>query len=120
MVDMSDTPAGMISRLDDAVRRRGQTVTLTRTVPNAPAIEKDVRAFVRGYEPGDLPSGVTVGTRKVVISPTALRGTPFDAERDWLRPGDKVLISGRLANVDAADNRVINDLLVRVNLQVTG
>lgn len=118
MVDMSDTPAGMIARLDDALSRRGQTVTLRRLVPDAPAVEQQVRAVVRGYRPDELTGGITIGASKVILSPTSLTGSPFAAA--YPQAGDKMMVGGRLRNVEGADPIIVNDVLVRMNLMVTG
>jgi hypothetical protein len=120
MADLSDTPAGMISRLDDAIERRGQTVILRRTVPNEAAVELTIRATVRGYRPEEMTDGIVVGASRVILSATAIKGTAFEPEDQWPRKNDKVLISGRLRNIEASNPVVVRDVLVRINLQVAG
>jgi hypothetical protein len=71
MVDMSDTPAGMISRLDDALRRRGQDIVLRNG--NTTAGQVTVRAHVRTVKARDeLIGGLVQGDKIVRISPTGL------------------------------------------------
>lgn len=112
------TPAQMIADLDGALRRVGQSATLERRVPNADAITKAVRVSVRGYDPKVVTDTIAIGSSKVVLSPTSLAGSPFAAE--WPRALDKIVISGRRRNIEAAEPIVIDDVLVRINLQVAG
>lgn len=112
------TPKEAIRMLDDAVKDHGQTITLRRVVPNAASIEATMRAAVRGYRPEQITDGITIGSSQVILSPTALKGTPFEA--DWPRKNDKVVINGRVRNVEAPDPAMIDDVLVRMNLVVAG
>lgn len=112
------TPQEAIDGLDRAIAVAGQTVTLRRVVPNAPAIEKQVRAFVRGYKPEELTGGITMGASEVVISPTDLAGSVFATS--YPQVGDKVTVAGRSRQVTGAEPVMMDDVLVRVNLVVTG
>jgi hypothetical protein len=53
-----------------------------------------------------------------VVSPSSLVGTAWPA--DGLKRQDKVVVSGRLRNVETAVPISIGDELVRINLQVRG
>lgn len=112
------TPAAAIAMLDRQIAKHGQTITLRRVVVNAPAIEAAVRGFVRGYKPDEMTDDIKQGTSLVVISPTALAGTPFATALP--KASDKVTISGRLRNIDFPEPVEMDDKLVRLNLQVSG
>lgn len=114
------TPGAAIAQLDRQVAAHGQEVTLRRVVPNAAAIEATVRGVVRGYRPEQITDGITMGASQVILSPSALIGTPFEAEESWPRKNDKVIINGRVRNIEAPDPIKVNDVLVRFNLQVAG
>lgn len=102
MLDLSDTPAGAIARLDDALERRGEDVTL-RT-GNTMVGQVTVRAHVRTAKArAQLIGGMVQGDKIVRISPTGLGafGEPkkgqivmignkphaIIAEPEFLRPG---------------------------------
>lgn len=109
--NLDDTPAGAIARLDDALKRRGQTVTVRRL--SGPA-DLQVLANVRGYKPSELVGGIAQGDTSIVLSPTGL------AAFVPLKRGDKIVIDGALKNVEAANNIKMANILVRINLQVRG
>lgn len=112
------TPAQAIAMLDRQIAQHGQTVTLTRTVPNGSPITLTCRAFVRGYKPDELANGVVQGDSLVVLSPTALAGSPFASALPVRL--DKLTTAGRKRNIEMADPVLMNDMLVRLNLQVRG
>jgi hypothetical protein len=112
------TPVQAIAMLDRQIARHGQTVKLVRLVPNQPAVEATVRAFVRGYKPEELANGVQQGDSLVTLSPTQLKGTPFEA--DLPVTNNKIEVSGRRRNVQFADPVEMLNVLVRLNLQVRG
>lgn len=114
------TPAQAIAALDRQLSAHGQTVTIRRTVPNGPAVEVTVRAFVRGYKPAELTDGITVGSSSVVVSPSSLKASPFFGDGNLPRKNDAVVISGRKRNIEAVEAVKLDDVLVRVNLQVAG
>lgn len=107
--------ADAISDLDAEMAETGQAVTLRRIVPNAPAIERPSRAFVRGYRPDELVGGINQGDTLVALSPTNL-----PAEFADLRRNDRVIIEGRVRNVEYVDPVRINGTLVRINALVRG
>ncbi|HZY67756.1 MAG TPA: hypothetical protein VFE52_04170 [Devosia sp.] len=112
------TPARAIAMLDRQIGRHGQTVTLTRHVSNGSPVTLTCRAFVRGYKPDELANGVIQGDSLVVISPTALEGTPFGTTLP--APVNKLTTAGRQRNIAMVDPVYINDVLVRLSLQVRG
>ena len=113
-------PAKAIAMLDRQIKAHGQTITLRRLVPNADPIEAIVRGFVRGYRPEQITDGITVGMSQVILSPTALKGTSFEAEENWPCKNDRVVINSRARNIEAPDPIKIDDVLVRFNLVVAG
>ncbi|MHB2265664.1 hypothetical protein [Aliihoeflea sp. PC F10.4] len=113
-------PSKAIAKLDRLITKHGQTIALRRAVANAPAIEATVRGSMRGYRPEEITDGIAVGSSQVILSPTVLKGTPFEDESNWPRKNDKVVINGRVRNIEAPDPVKIDDVLVRLNLTVAG
>lgn len=107
---MNSTAA--IAMLDRNVAQHGQTVVLRRDTTDF-----TVLAFVREYQPDEMVGGIAQGDTKVVLSPTQLVGSPF--EESVLR-NDKVVIRGRVRNIQAIEPVLMSDRLVRLNLQVRG
>lgn len=105
----------VIADLDAELAETGQTVTLRRVVPNAPAVEKPFRAFVRGYRPDEIVGGIQQGDSLVIMSPTGL-----PAEFSDLKRGDRVIINGRTRNIGYVDPVYIGGTLTRINALVTG
>ncbi|WP_173087364.1 hypothetical protein [Devosia sp. 1635] len=112
------TPAQAIAMLDRQIQKHGQSVTLTRLVPNGDPVSAAVKAFIRGYKPDELANGVQQGDSTVVISPTSLKGTAFEAAMP--ATNNKIEIAGRRRNIQMVDAVMIGDQLVRLNLQVRG
>lgn len=113
------TPQQAIGMLDRQVQQHGQAVKLERLVANQPSIEKDgLRGFVRGYKPDEIGGGIVQGDTLVVLSPTAIAGSAFEA--DLPRRLDRVFTTGRRRTVESAEAVYMNDVLVRINLQVRG
>lgn len=118
------TPADAIAILDRQLAEHGQTITLRRN--GSPNVDVSLSAFVRGYEPRELNGGVVQGDSEVTISPTGIGSWPGAlAQSDGSdtkvpRKNDKVLIAGRLRNIEASAPIYIGSTLVRINLQVRG
>jgi len=106
------TPAAAISMLDRDVTKHGQTVILRRG-----ATDLSILAFVRDFRPDEIVGGIAQGDSNVVVSPTQITGSPF---AESILRNDKVVIRGRVRNVQSADPILIADQLVRINLQVRG
>jgi hypothetical protein len=109
------TPAQAIQMLDDQISRHGEGVTVLDVAAGVP-VEPGVtlRGFVRGYEPEQIFTGgeIKQNDRKVILSPTGLPKVPV--------AGSKVRISGKTHNVQSSYPIRLNDVLVRVELQVRG
>ena len=106
------TPAAAIALLDRNVEQHGQTVILRRG-----ATDLSILAFVRDFRPDEIVGGIAQGDSNVVVSPTQIAGSPF---AESILRNDKVVIRGRVRNVQSADPILIADQLVRINLQVRG
>lgn len=112
------TPAQAIAALDRQIARHGQAVSLRKNGAAADgSADATVRAFVRGYRPEELAGGVQQTDSQVVLSPSALAGTVFAAGAKRL---DKILIDGRLRNIEGANPVRINGVIVRHELWVRG
>jgi hypothetical protein len=120
------TPAGAISMLDRQIAEHGQTITLRR--PGTPGVEAELPAFVRGYRPEELVGAIIQGDSEVTISPTDIASSGWPgalAQTDGTDPmvprkGDKVVLKGRVRNIEAAVPIYIADTPVRVKLMVRG
>lgn len=113
MLDVSDTPAGAIARLDASLARRGQTIRLRRD-----AVTITVKGFVRGFTADELVagSGISQDQDKVILSPSSLSGWagPPPGEDDWCE------IDGKFRSVVLGRAIKMNDVVVRIELQVKG
>lgn len=109
------SPASAIAALDNAIAKTGQSVSLRRLTGD---INIERRASVRDYTPDEIGSGIIQGDTEVVLSPTALAGTPFEGKPP--KRLDRVLVADRLRNIESAEPVYMMDVLVRLNLQVRG
>ncbi|RUU29761.1 hypothetical protein [Mesorhizobium sp. M6A.T.Ce.TU.016.01.1.1] len=112
MVDLSDTPAGTIARLDDALSRRGQDVKLRKS--NTATGEVTVKARVRFYKPAELVGIIQQGDSKVVISPTGLTSFGVPPANGY------VIVDDIPRRIIAPTPIRVAGTLVRIELQVRG
>lgn len=115
---LNDTPAGAIDRLDAALARRGETVTVRRyTAPTGsprPKTDISTRANVRPVSPDEVVGSIDQTASKVILSPTGLSGLLP------LLKGDKVVVAGAEKNVEFHAHIRMGDVLVRIELTVKG
>lgn len=118
MVDYSDTPAGMISRLDAALARRGQTTTVRRytAASGNPRPKTDIasRASVRPVRAEQMVGNITQTHSNAVLSPTGL-GALLPLRKD-----DKLVLGTKEHNIDVAKHITVGDTLVRIDLVISG
>jgi hypothetical protein len=118
MVDLTDTPAAMIARLDDALTRRGEDVTVRRytaaTGNPRPKTDIATRASVRAVRPEQLVGNIDQTASNAALSPTGLSALLP------LRKGDKVVVDGRERNIEFVKPIRVGGTLVRIDLVVTG
>lgn len=113
MMNLTDTPAGAIARLDDALSRRGQSVTLRRG--NSTTGQVTVKALVRGVKAEQVVGEVTQTDRKVVLSPSGL-GAFGEPDASVM-----VVIDGKPSKIVGKPEPIrLNDVLVRINMVVKG
>lgn len=112
MVDTTDTPTGMIARLDAALLRRGEDVKLRKT--NTAVGEMTVRARVRFYKPDEIAGIVQQGDSKVLISPTGLAVFGVPPQNGF------VVVAGVPRRIIAPNPIRVAGTLVRIELQVRG
>lgn len=108
MVDLSDTPKGMISRLDDAIRRRGQTIFLARGAGS----QHQMRAHVAEYKPAEFVGLIGQADRRVILSPTSLGVYGVPKKKDRFASTDEA------GSVEDVKRIRVNDVLVRIELRV--
>lgn len=130
MVDMSDTPAGMIARLDDALARRGETCILRRKEGN-PLTTKDcaVRASMRDLTAQELVGTGMQAASEVIMSMTQVLAagwpaghivTPGAVDPRVPRANDFIVVKEKQRQVKIAKAKAIDDVIVRVVLTVEG
>lgn len=119
--------------LDRKLRSRGQDVILRRITgtTNQANVDCTCRALVRGYRADELAGGIIQGDSLVILSATdiiaaqwpggqAVTSPPGVNDPRVPRKGDKVIVEGRIRNVEAADPIYVAGDLHRINLQVRG
>ncbi|TGP22297.1 MULTISPECIES: hypothetical protein [unclassified Mesorhizobium] len=113
MADLSDTPAGMISRLDESLQKHGEDATLKRG-----ATSVAVRASVRPIRPEQLAGDIDETFNNVILSPTQLNAAAWTFP---VKKGDKfVEASGKERNVEFPKHIRVGNTLVRIELLVGG
>lgn len=112
MPNLSDTPAGMISRLDAALERRGETVILRKS--NSTVGQVSVKAKVRAYRPDEIAGILQQGDSQVILSPTGLSVFGLPPQNGFVVAGD---VPRRIVGVTPIR---VADTLVRIELQVRG
>lgn len=121
------TAAQMIARLDAALARTGETVTLRRTAVDAAtgavATTEEITcpAHVRDVAPQDLIVGDTPAIR-VIVSPTGLAQTSGSPAAAFGIPSkdDRIVIRDNPSNIDQIAPLYYDGELVRVNLLCRG
>jgi len=112
MADLSDTPAGMIARLNVSIERRGQTVSIT-TLGGTP-VTVSAKAHVRPVKAEKMVGPIQQTWSKVILSPTGLSSVLP------LLKGYTVTIDGRERQIERYDPIKSGNTLVRIELMVAG
>lgn len=126
-MNLDDTPAARIERLDASLERRGQGVSLRRRVGKTDAfVSLPMRARISGYSVEDLPAGVAATESKFIMSPSAINAAfgaswPAAAGGDrWPSIGDKLVVGGRERQIIQALPIDIGDVVVRIEGRIAG
>jgi len=122
-----------IAALDAALEANGEDIVLRRVVgvqPNTLNIDVTCRANVRTWrlKEENLVAGIAQAVDIVVISPTPIAraqwpgGVPVGQLTDPSVPRrlDKVIIAGRVREIDAVEPIRLSGQVVRIELQVLG
>jgi hypothetical protein len=130
---MSFASSMEIVELDRSLAVDGEDFVLRRVVGTNSPINTDVfcRGFVRGYQPEELTVAIIQGDAKIILSPTQIVGGSWPGgapptgaaaalDRRVPRRGDKAVVQGRVLNIEAAAPIYIDNVLVRLELQVRG
>lgn len=112
------TPAAAIAMLDRQLEQHGQTITLRRGKSEAPTATVTLKGFVTGFKADEIVpgSGISQNDDKVILSPSSLGAWPGAApgKDDWCE------INGKFRAVIVGRVRKIDDVIVRIELQVKG
>jgi hypothetical protein len=128
------TPSQAIDMLNRQLAKHGETVMLQRITSAAGGVQiknnVQCKAFVRGYAPEELVGGIVQSDSRVILSPTEIdkedwpgpnsSTTPTEQDRRIPRKGDNCKIQGRIRNIESSRPFYLNDVLVRIELQVRG
>jgi hypothetical protein len=130
MLDLSDTPTGMIARLDASLAKHGEDCTLRRK-EGSPLVEKDVmvRASVRGVRSNEIVGTVTQAYSKAVISmkqilaadwPAGHTVAPGAADPRLPRVNDFLIVKGKQRQIMFVNPIAVDGTVVRVEMTVAG
>jgi hypothetical protein len=116
--------ANEIDALDRALKRNNQTITLRRL----PAVDiAGIPAVIRGYNASELTSNIAQQDSFVILSPTQINaavwpGAQVSGQPDIRIPsknrGDVAIINGVSRTVQAGVGIYVQDVLVRIEMQV--
>ncbi|KQU79821.1 hypothetical protein ASD00_36030 [Ensifer sp. Root31] len=112
------SPAQAIAALDRQIAVHGQAVRVRRGDKDATTALAAMLGFVRGYKADDVirQSGISQEDSKVILSPSHLSTWP----KPYPQKGDWCEVDGRFRAIVAADHLKLNDVVVRIELQVKG
>ncbi|GAB4071758.1 hypothetical protein KHC28_00395 [Ancylobacter sonchi] len=124
------TPLQARASLDRQLARHGANAILRRPVWTGGSSTGDdvtIRIAAQGFSPKELTGSVVQGDTKVILSPTQIiaAGWPSAPQVDGTDArvpirGDKLVIAGRVRNIEAAAPIYLAGELVRIELQVRG
>ncbi len=122
-----------IAKLDRSLAKRGEDVILQRTTGTTNQATSSVkcRAFVRNYTAQELIAGIIQGESHVIISSTQIIAArwpggvvattpPATSDPRVPRTNDKVVVAGKVRNVQSATPIYIDGELVRIDVEVLG
>jgi hypothetical protein len=122
-----------VAELDKSLVVDGEDFILRRVIGAANQTNIDVlcRGFVRRYKAQELTSVIIQGDSNIIMSPTRIiaaqwpGGTPVTAsdaalDRRVPRKNDKVVLQGKVRNIETAEPIYIANELVRIEIQVRG
>lgn len=121
----------LIAALDTSLEIAGTDVTLRRivgTLPNTVNVDAPMRASVRSMGNRELASGIAQSVSQVVLSPSDVARAQWPGGGDPNAPldlslpkrGDRLVIAGRVREVEAVNPVYVDDTLVRIDLDVLG
>lgn len=123
------TPASALASLDRQLASHGEDVVLQRVTGsnNQVTFSVTVRAMVRAISAEELAAGIAQTDSVVILSPTQIAAAqwpgpsaPPVGDARLPRKGDRVVVQGRLRNVDLVKPIYLGSALVRIELRVLG
>jgi len=115
--------------LDRALARKGEIIIVRRyTSTLVTWFDVECRAFVRGYTPQELIGGISQTDSLVTISPTEIFATQWPGGQSpgssvdprIPRKNDRVIIQGRVRNIESVGPFFVASELVRIEMRVIG
>lgn len=113
----------LVDALDAALAARGTDIVLRRVTGTAPSTSNTdvtVRAAVRSYQPQELVNGISQTDGGVIVSPTQILAANWPGDGSLPRKLDKIVMAGRVRDIEVVDPIYINDELVRIEMRVLG
>jgi hypothetical protein len=122
-----------IAQLDSALADAGEDFVLRRVIGTTNQTNVDVtcRGFIRSYGPEELTTNIIQGDSRIILSPTQINAASwpgaappveFGAAQDPRVPrrGDKAVVQGRVMNIQNTSPIYVDNVLVRIELQIRG
>lgn len=106
------TPAEAIAMLNEQIAAHGQSI-LVKERHDGSSQTLSARAFVRGFKAAELVGGLMQGDSMVVLSPTTLA-----AWTGGVKTGHFIEIAGVTRSVKSIETVRMDDVVVRINVQV--
>jgi hypothetical protein len=122
-----------IAQLDSALADAGEDFVLRRVngVTNQTNVDVTCRGFIRAFGTDELTTNIIQGDTKIIFSPTQIiaaawpggpppTGAAAAQDPRVPRRGDKAIVQGRVMNIQDSSPIYIDNVLVRIELQVRG
>ena len=125
------TPQHATAMLLRQISKHGEKVDLIRlTGTQLTPLTVTCRAFVRAYRPEELVGGIIQGDSRVILSPQEIEAngwpgpnssaTPTGQDRRVPRKGDRIVIAGKVRNIESGTPVYLAGQLVRIEVQARG
>ena len=103
----------LITALDRQLATKGEPVTYHHEDFYGGDVTVETRAFVRGYRPEEIVSGITFDNALAIVTPTDLVAAGIEPQK-----GAALLIAGKRRAIQALGVFRVNDTVIRYEMQV--